>query len=40
MLKKAFKAQQIIDCSWRRWAIKTSYPKLTQTMLGKDHTCA
>lgn len=36
--KKAFKAQEIVECYWRRWEIETSYRELKHTMLGPAHT--
>jgi hypothetical protein len=38
MDRKTFKAQQLVDCYWRRWAIETSYRELKHTMLGSAHT--
>jgi hypothetical protein len=36
--QKAFPAQDLVKCYWRRWKIETSYRELKQTMLGSAHT--
>lgn len=38
MDRKLFKAKQLVDCYWRRWAIETSYRELKHTMLGSAQT--